>query len=200
VGYYLPSANFIGLTHKGRGLRTLGEQNMRTSYLLGVLAVASMLVVACGDDDSGGAAGAGTGGSGGTASGQGGSGQAGTGGSSTSPGVTSCGNFPDQLPKTCIAGQYCEDEIVSKCTSGCLSEANCTDNQLCVKTSGNVGDCQAKPSGKDCAAFLAKCTACGGGAQCTQQMCDALSTECVNCVKDINCTDTKCDALCGFDQ
>jgi hypothetical protein len=165
-------------------------------YLLACLGLVSFIFAACGSDDPGTPA-AGSGGG----NGVGGSGQAGTGGGGNpSNGVTPCGNFPDQVAKSCIAGQYCEDEIFSKCANGCLSDTNCTSEQTCAKSATNVGSCQAKVAGKDCPAFVTKCKACeptATDAKC-QQLCDGVSTECVNCVKDANCTDTKCNALCGM--
>lgn len=168
-------------------------------YYLACLGMASLLFVACGSDDSDPVpAGQGQGGSGQGGSGQGGSGQAGTGGTAPSNGITPCGNFPDQQPKSCIAGQYCEDEIFSKCSDGCLSDTNCTSAQMCVKTGTNVGSCQAKPAGKDCAAYIAKCNACGGTPQeCSQQACDALSADCVACIVDSNCGQG-CESKCGL--
>lgn len=171
-------------------------------YLVALLGIASLVFVACGSDDNGGGtpASGGSGGSGQGGTGQGGSGQGGSAGSSTSNGITPCGNFGGSA-KQCIAGQYCQDETLSICANGCLSDTNCTSDQLCSKeASQNIGSCQAKPAGKDCAAFILKCKTCqpnATDAQC-QQLCDAVSTACVDCVKDANCTDNTCDSVCGM--
>lgn len=51
-------------------------------------------------------------------------------------GFTSCGSV------TCQPGQYCYDEILLDCRNGCLSDLNCTDNQVCDKGSADEGVCQ----------------------------------------------------------
>jgi hypothetical protein len=75
--------------------------------------------------------------------------------------------------------------------AGCTSDQNCASNQSCenVDSLSHVGTCQNHAT-KDCAAFFTKCNACGGGAMCTQQVCDALSAECVSCVASVNCDDS----------
>ena len=51
-------------------------------------------------------------------------------------GFTSCGGV------TCQPGQYCHDERFADCWNGCLSDLNCTDNQVCDKASSDEGVCQ----------------------------------------------------------
>lgn len=51
-------------------------------------------------------------------------------------GFTSCGQV------TCQPGQYCYDEIFDDCRNGCLSDLNCTDNQVCDKSGTDVGVCE----------------------------------------------------------
>lgn len=51
-------------------------------------------------------------------------------------GFTACG------VATCQPGQYCYDELLADCRNGCLSDLNCTDNQVCDKGSIDEGICQ----------------------------------------------------------
>lgn len=60
-------------------------------------------------------------------------------------GFTPCGDFlaPPGERVICNPNQYCSDATFSECTTGCLSEYNCTENQVCVKEDGaDVGSCQ----------------------------------------------------------
>lgn len=58
-------------------------------------------------------------------------------------GFTYCGDFLDET--YCQPGQYCEDATFSKCEPGCLSSANCSDDQVCVKSNNqDIGTCQNK--------------------------------------------------------
>lgn len=59
-------------------------------------------------------------------------------------GFTPCGDFLAPWGQTnhCNPNQYCADVTFSTCTLGCLSEFNCTRNQVCVKDWGeDVGSC-----------------------------------------------------------
>lgn len=73
------------------------------------------------------------------------SGGSSSGGSSDRTGVTPCGTFGGSA-KSCQAGQYCSDETLSKCDSGCLSNTNCASDQTCKKGDGNVGNCVNVPT------------------------------------------------------
>jgi hypothetical protein len=118
-------------------------------------------------------------------------------------GVTSCGNFPDMIAKSCQAGQYCDDEGFSKCLNGCLSDTNCASNQTCEKASATkVGNCINKttPTATSCTDLCKKAIGCK--AQTTQPMCEAaclgLTEACKACVisKPCNAPDDACDAEC----
>lgn len=175
-----------------------------------VLVIGSCLAVACSSssDDSGsnGAAGSGTGGSG-----------------AGRTGITPCGNFPDQVAKSCQASQYCQDEGFSKCAAGCLSDNNCTENQTCIKTGGaNEGTCQTKPSGGggaggsvgaggatggsacDGTAFTDACKLCSLSPMCSDPtFCMKVGEPCAACVvttKVGGCATVAmaCKAQCGF--
>ena len=61
-------------------------------------------------------------------------------------GYTACGDFfaPDGDVNTCQPGSFCSNATFSKCAPGCLSDQNCSPEQLCIKDSGrNRGTCQA---------------------------------------------------------
>ncbi len=67
----------------------------------------------------------------------------GGGGGAMPTGAQACGTTFEGAPVVCKAGQYCQDQNLAICESGCLSDDNCASNQTCVKTSGaNVGACQ----------------------------------------------------------
>lgn len=174
-----------------------------------VLVIGSCFAVACGsssDDSSGsnGSAGSGTGGSG-------------TGGSGAGrTGITPCGNFPDQVAKSCQASQYCQDEGFSKCAAGCLSDNNCTQNQTCIKAGGaNEGTCQATQgaggaggatggSACDGTAFADACKLCSLSPMCSDPtFCMKVGEPCASCVvttKVAGCQTvaTACKMQCGF--
>lgn len=60
-------------------------------------------------------------------------------------GFTPCGDFlaPPGEKVICHPNQYCADATFSDCATGCLSEYNCTENQICVKEPGeDVGSCE----------------------------------------------------------
>ncbi|WP_230467531.1 hypothetical protein [Lujinxingia vulgaris] len=60
------------------------------------------------------------------------------------PGYTACGD-PDNPSRfaICHPSQYCSSDYFGQCSSGCLSEHNCTELQVCIKEAGeNVGTCQ----------------------------------------------------------
>jgi len=130
-------------------------------------------------------------------------------------GFTACGDFPDQEPKTCNPGQYCEDEIFSECALGCLGNYNCEEGSECRKAPGeDVGVCDGAapapdggtpsspdggPTGNALEACLNACsilTGCGAidvgeGAQCNSD-CNGLSDgqrqAVADCVGDWNCS------------
>jgi hypothetical protein len=61
-------------------------------------------------------------------------------------GYTHCGDFfaVGQNPNQCQPGSYCSNATFSKCTPGCLSDQNCSSEQVCVKQPGlATGTCQA---------------------------------------------------------
>lgn len=56
-------------------------------------------------------------------------------------GETRCGDG-DRM-RTCPANQYCSNAYFGLCDAGCVSDANCASEQLCVKAAGrNNGTCQ----------------------------------------------------------
>lgn len=176
-----------------------------------VLVLGSCVAVACSSssDDSGGSAG--------SSNGTGGSGTGGSGAGRT--GITPCGNFPDQVAKSCQASQYCQDEGFSKCAAGCLSDNNCTENQTCIKAGGaNEGTCQTKSTGGggsgtggatggsacDGTAFADACKLCSLSPMCADpNFCKQLGEPCASCVvttKVAGCQTvaTACKAQCGL--
>ena len=61
-------------------------------------------------------------------------------------GYTECGDFfaPAGDVNTCQPGSFCSDATFSKCAPGCLSDQNCSPEQVCVKQHArNRGTCQA---------------------------------------------------------
>ena len=60
------------------------------------------------------------------------------------PGYTVCGDDPDSRKTiTCHPNHYCSSQYWGECSLGCVSEYNCTDNQICVKSEGDgVGHCE----------------------------------------------------------
>lgn len=133
-------------------------------------------------------------------------------GGSSANGVTACGNNLREDVK-CQAGQYCEDQTLSICTDGCLSNTNCADDQECIKADGeNKGSCQKKVGGGSSSssssssggggatqdAFCEKAQACDTSitdAQCAQ-LYAATNDACHECVVDSNCG-AGCDTVCG---
>jgi hypothetical protein len=87
-----------------------------------------------------------------------------------SRGYTDCGGV------TCSPGQYCNDPRFAECYDGCLSDANCLDNQRCATeaaspTCVNVSGPPATPDGGASTGGLGACQAacdhfqtCGLGA------------------------------------
>jgi hypothetical protein len=60
-------------------------------------------------------------------------------------GFTPCGNFlaPFGQSVTCHPNQYCGNVTFSDCVVGCLSNYNCSHDQVCLKTDGgDIGSCQ----------------------------------------------------------
>jgi len=51
-------------------------------------------------------------------------------------GETACGEFT-----TCTAGRYCIDEVFGFCETGCLSNENCADDQVCDLDDASPGMC-----------------------------------------------------------
>lgn len=141
-----------------------------TSKQLAISSLLALLLAACGGDDFA--------------------------GGDDRPGFTECGNYPDQMGKTCNPGQYCADEIFSDCSLGCLGDYNCESGSTCLKEPGDdVGSCDASsppadeadagaPMGDALGACLNACsilTACGAidvadGAQCTSD-CNGLLSD-----------------------
>lgn len=61
-------------------------------------------------------------------------------------GYTACGTFfaSHGEKNQCQPGSWCADATFSKCAPGCLSDQNCSGEQVCVKGAGqNLGTCQA---------------------------------------------------------
>jgi len=110
-------------------------------------------------------------------------------------GSTSCGS------NTCPAGQYCAQAQTGSCTPGCTSDQNCASGSKCTNIDDviKVGTCSETQAPKDCAGFLKKCQACGGGTACTQSLCDRFSSACVSCVAQSNCGQSGAQLLqtCG---
>lgn len=125
------------------------------------------------------------------------------GGSSGRTGVTACGSFPDNQPKSCQAGQYCSDERISRCQAGCLSDNNCAGNQTCDKSGGtNTGSCVnvAPATTTTCADLCKKAKACNpqlDTAQC-EGGCVGFTEECKACVIRQTCNASRdaCKAEC----
>lgn len=63
-------------------------------------------------------------------------------------GYTPCNDFPDPTYGViCHPNQYCGSQRFGTCYSGCLSEDNCTEEQVCIKRSGrNTGSCVSRES------------------------------------------------------
>ena len=95
-------------------------------------------------------------------------------------GFTDCGN-DTSFPVKCQPGQYCQSPVFRRCESGCLSDTNCANNQICDKaTSAQVGVCQNTtapacsasqpcPSGQTCVNGTCRTTttpACGASQPC----------------------------------
>lgn len=58
-------------------------------------------------------------------------------------GSTECGSEFDGTPSYCQPGSYCANPTFERCVPGCLSDANCYTNELCVKPEGSpTGVCQ----------------------------------------------------------
>lgn len=172
----------------------------RLSFVLGVLGVLGLAagLVACSSD-----AGSSSGGSS-QGSDSGAPAASGTGAAASPRGVTSCGSFPDNQPKRCQAGQYCADERVSRCETGCLSDDNCASNQTCDKSSGgSVGAClnTAPATTTSCADLCKKAKACSpqlDTAQC-EGGCIGLTEDCKACVVRQPCTASRdaCKSVCN---
>ncbi len=59
------------------------------------------------------------------------------------PGYTPCGDAPNQsYGVICHPNQYCSSQTFANCSTGCLSNDNCTDEQRCFKQyNQDVGTC-----------------------------------------------------------
>ena len=120
-------------------------------------------------------------------------------------GVSDC-TPPGLEAVVCQAGQYCADSVFGQCENGCLSNDNCTSEQVCEKAEGmDVGTCQTTASGgptvdEVCTKLLA-CDETGTMEQCSQFY-DGTNEECHQCIVDSNCGDIifelVCDEACGF--
>ncbi len=67
-------------------------------------------------------------------------------GRSLAQGYTPCNDAPGDDPEgvICSPNQYCGDQKLNWCFRGCLSEDNCSTEQICSKKPGqNVGQCLA---------------------------------------------------------
>jgi len=135
-----------------------------------------------------------------------GSGDGGSSGSSAEPGdrtgITPCGNFPDQVAKTCQAGQHCTDERISQCQAGCLTDNNCPKSATCsLETSTgickNVAPAPSKVSCDDLCKHIQACVPSVTAAQCAQ-ICAGYNDACKACLLNANCSAPKsaCDAEC----
>lgn len=187
----------------------------RTFLIAGVLG--TLLLPAACDDDDGDTSDSGndTGGDDGaddgadmTGADDGGDDDGGDDGGMAGNGMTDCGMFGDEAV-VCQAGQYCQDQVLSTCVNGCLSNDNCTSEQTCEKESGEeVGTCQnvgaGGPSLEDFCSKLLTCDPSG-----TMEICETFyngtNEDCHNCVVDGNCGDINgdidggsCDAACGI--
>ena len=57
-------------------------------------------------------------------------------------GYTPCNDYPNPTYGViCHPNQYCGSQSMGWCFRGCLSEDNCTENQVCVKDGRDVGTC-----------------------------------------------------------
>lgn len=164
--------------------------------LLGAFAFAGSL--ACGGDDGETSDGDGTES---TSASTGGTGETGT-----ADGVTDC--TPPGLDEVvCQAGQYCADSVLGQCENGCLSNDNCTSEQVCDKADGeNVGSCQntedtgSGPTEEEFCDKLLTCDMTGTMEQCSL-IYTGTNEGCHQCIIDGNCGDVNngsCDADCGF--
>ncbi len=65
-------------------------------------------------------------------------------------GYTPCNDFPNpESGVICHPNQYCAHQQNNWCHTGCLSNDNCSHDQLCVKNHGNIGECVAIDSMPD---------------------------------------------------
>jgi len=182
-------------------------------FLFGTLAFAGPL--ACSGDDTGdtgdtdetsaSTAGTGTAGTSGTAS-TGDTGETSTGGDTggMGDGVTDC-TPPGLETVVCQAGQYCADAVFGECQNGCLSNDNCTSEQVCEKAGGmNVGSCQNTgsdgPTEEEFCTKLLACDPSGTAEECSQAYA-GTNEACHQCIVDANCGDIldgSCDEDCGL--
>jgi hypothetical protein len=121
----------------------------------------------------------------------------------------------------CQAGQYCADATFSDCVLGCLSNANCADDQSCEKEpddfGGDVGTCVNDPTPgtggnggmggggttatPECQAFCDKIGECDGFPlpqdECND-FCAVTTEECQVCIAAASCADPNpCQAECN---
>jgi hypothetical protein len=121
-------------------------------------------------------------------------------GSSGSNGQTDCGNCTG-TPNVCQAGQYCEDATFCTCTEGCLSNANCANDQVC---NTGTGYCENTSSGYNCTDLCVKMLSCDTSgvtqAQC-EGVCVGFSEACKQCLDENNCLQhgELCSTPCGLD-
>lgn len=120
-------------------------------------------------------------------------------------GYTPCGDYPDQTyGVVCHPNQYCLSHSMGWCSSGCLSNDNCAEEQTCVKKgSQNVGTCLApeETTGLSQSGELEPgYTLCGTSSDSRKtvvchpsQYCDSdyWGTCSMGCLSEYNCTDTQ---------
>jgi hypothetical protein len=127
-------------------------------------------------------------------------------------GYTPCNDFPEpRRGVICHPNQYCAGQHLAFCASGCLSEDNCTEEQVCVKQSGyNVGSCVSRESlewRRNTDDLDPGYTACGDPTNerrfsiChPNQYCDSdtLGICSLGCLSEYNCTERQyCDKYPG---
>lgn len=118
-------------------------------------------------------------------------------------GYTPCNDYPDPTYGViCHPNQYCGHQGMGWCFRGCLSEDNCTENQVCVKDGRDVGTCiseeeyAARNRGEDLDPGF---TACGDPASSRFSICQpgqycasAYWGSCeLGCLSEVNCTENQ---------
>ena len=112
-------------------------------------------------------------------------------------GYTPCGDEPHQTYGViCHPNQYCSSQRFARCSTGCLSNDNCTEEQRCAKSDGrDIGTCVDLDAEADESDGLDPgYTRCGDGAY--ERTChpnhycaDDYWADCeIGCVSNDNCT------------